>query len=168
MCSAGSQNSHLRFIGNYGKVTAAISNLPKTHGSRKWECTQNAEPAFRKLKKAFTSAPILQHIKQQKLFIQQPYACGFAIAGSVNLYDRFGILRPINLYSQHCSPTEYNYHSYDWEILAIVERIQQLRYYLEGANQKVLIQCDHMNLEYFHTSTVSSQREAWWGEILSS
>jgi hypothetical protein len=40
--------------------------------------------------------------------------------------------------------------------------------YLEGTNHKVLIQCDHKNLEYFQTSKVLSRRQARWAEILSS
>jgi hypothetical protein len=46
--------------------------------------------------------------------------------------------------------------------------MKQWRHYLEGANQKVLIQCDHKNLEYFQTSKVLSRRQARWAEILSS
>jgi len=46
--------------------------------------------------------------------------------------------------------------------------MKQWRHYLEGANHKVLIQCDHKNLEYFQTSKVLSRRQARWAEILSS
>jgi len=57
---------------------------------------------------------------------------------------------------------------YDWELLAIVETMKQRRHYLEEANRKVLIQCNHKNLEYFQTSKVLSRRQAMWAEILSS
>jgi hypothetical protein len=40
------------------------------------------------------------------------------------------------------------------------------RHYFEGANHKVLIQCDHKNHEYFQISKVLSQRQARWAEIL--
>jgi hypothetical protein len=46
--------------------------------------------------------------------------------------------------------------------------MKQWRHYLEGANHKVLIQCDHKNLEYFQTSKVLSRRQARWADILSS
>jgi hypothetical protein len=46
--------------------------------------------------------------------------------------------------------------------------MNQWRHYLEGTNHKVLIQCDHKNLEYFQTSKVLSRRQARWAEILSS
>jgi len=55
----GFANFYRRFIQKYAKVTALISNLLKTQGSRKWQWTRDAELAFRMLKKAFTESPIL-------------------------------------------------------------------------------------------------------------
>jgi len=49
-----------------------------------------------------------------------------------------------------------------------MKTMKQWRHYLEGANHKVLIQCDHKNLEYFQTSKVPSRQQARWAEILSS
>jgi hypothetical protein len=161
-------NFSRRFIRKYAKVTAPISNLLKTKGSGNWEWTRDAELAFRKLKKACTEAPILRHFNLQKPIILQTDANGFAIAGFLNQYDRFWILRPVNFYSRKGYPAEQNYDTSDRELLAAVETMKQWRHCLEGANHKVLIQCDHKNLEYFHTSKVLSRRQARWAEILSS
>jgi hypothetical protein len=49
-----------------------------------------------------------------------------------------------------------------------VETLKQWQHYLEGANHKVLIECDHKNLEYFQTSKVLSRRQARWSEVLSA
>jgi hypothetical protein len=95
-------------------------------------------------------------------------ASGFEIAGILNQYDGFSILRPVNFNTQKCSPAEQNYDTYVRELSAIVETLRQWRHYLEGANHKILIQCDHKNLEYFQTSKVLSRRQARWAEILSS
>jgi hypothetical protein len=46
--------------------------------------------------------------------------------------------------------------------------MKQWRHHLEGARYKILIQCDHKNLEYFQTSKVLSRRQARWAEILSA
>jgi hypothetical protein len=75
-------------------VAAPISNLLKTQGSRKWERTWDPELAFRKLKQVFTEVLILQHINPQKLIFLPSDASGFAIAGILNQYNGFGILRP--------------------------------------------------------------------------
>jgi hypothetical protein len=65
----------------------------------KWKWTQDAELAFRKLKRAFTDSPILNHLHPAKPIILLTDASGFAIAGILNQYDGFGILRPVNFYS---------------------------------------------------------------------
>jgi len=178
----GFANFYRRFIRKYAKVTFPLTELLKRretadttkHSQKsnkpryKWEWTRDAELAFQKLKKAFTDAPILQHFDLQKPIILQTDASGFAIAGILNQFDGFGILRPVNFYSRKCSAAEQNYDTYDRELLAIVETMKQWRHYLEGANHKILVQCDHKNLEYFQTSKVLSRRQARWAEILSS
>jgi len=126
------------------------------------------ELAFQKLKKAFTGAPILQHFDPAKPTILQTDASGFAIARIPNQYDSFGILRPVNFHSRKCTPAKQNYDTYNRELLPIVETMRQWRHYLEGANYKISIQCDHKNLAYFQTSKVLSRRQAPWAEILSS
>jgi hypothetical protein len=174
----GFTNFYRRFIRKYAKVTLPLTELlKKTEASPrgkkgahtvKWEWTREAELAFRKLKRTFTEAPILQHFDPAKPIILQTDASGFAIAGILNQYDVFGVLRPVNFYSRKCSPAEQNYDTYDRELLAIVETLKQWRHYLEGANYKVLIRCDHKNLEYFQTSKVLSRRQARWSEVLSA
>jgi hypothetical protein len=59
--------------------------------------------AFRKLKRTFTEAPILQHFDPVKPIILQTDASGFAIAGILNEYHVVGVLRPVNFYSQKSS-----------------------------------------------------------------
>jgi hypothetical protein len=173
----GFTNFYRRFIRKYAKVTLPLTELlkksetsrgKKSEGSAKWEWTREAELAFRKLKRTFTEAPILQHFDPAKPIILQTDASGFAIAGILNQYDVFGVLRPVNFYSRKCSPAEQNYDTYDRELLAIVETLKQWWHYLEGANHKVLIRCDHKNLEYFQTSKVLSRRQARWSEVLSA
>jgi hypothetical protein len=77
--------------------------------------------AFRKLKRTFTEALILQHFDPAKPIILQTDASGFAIAGILNQYHCFGVLRPVNFYSRNSSSPEQNYETYDPEQLAIVE-----------------------------------------------
>jgi len=183
----GFTNFYRRLIRKYAKVTLPLTELlqkadkageppegrprrqkSENRGEVKWEWTRQAELAFRKLKRTFTEAPILQHFDPAKPIILQTDASGFAIAGILNLYDGFGVLWPVNFFSRKCSSAKQNYDTYDRELLAIVETLKQWRHYLEGANHKVLIQCDHKNLEYFQTSKVLSRRQARWSEVLSA
>jgi len=163
----GFTNFYRRFIRKYAMVMTPISDLLQ-NSPGKWEWTRMAELAFRKLKKAFPKPPIDQHFNLAKPIILQTDPSSFAIAGILNQYDDFGIPRPVNFYLRKCSRAEQNDDRHDRELLAIVETLRQWWHYVEGANHKILIQCNHMNLEYFQTSEVLSWRQARWAEILSS
>ena len=171
----GFTNFHRRFIWKYAKVILPLTELlkisetsrsKKSEGSAKWEWTREAELAFQTRYRTFTDAPILQHFNPAKPIILQTYSSGFAIAWYFNQYDVVGVLRPVNFYYRKCSPAEQNYDTYDRQLLPIVETQKQWRHYLEGANFKVLILCDHKNLEYFHNFKVLSRRQARWSENL--
>jgi len=96
----------------------------------------------------------LAAFRSPKPIILQTDASGFTIAGNLNQYNVFGVLRPVNFDSRKCSPAVQNYDTYDRELLANVEPLKQWRHYHKGAKYNVLIRCDHMNLEYFQTSKV--------------
>jgi len=103
-----------------------------------------------------------------KPIILRTSASGFVIAGILYQYNGFGILQPVNFYSRMCSPAHQNYDMYDSVVLAVVETLTQWKCYLECTNHKVLIQCDHNNLEYFPTCKVLSPGWARWMESVSS
>jgi len=107
----GFANFYRRIIRKYTNVTLPLTELPKTtreiartpkapgktlgkpnKSLPEWECTREAELAFRKLKKAFTDAPILQHFDRGKPMILQTEASGIGITGILNQYDGFGNL----------------------------------------------------------------------------
>lgn len=142
-----------QFIRKYGKVSTLISDLLKKAGNSrrseqvKWDWTREV---FWMIKTAFTDAPILKHFEPAELIIVQTDASGFARAGILNQYDGFRIPRLVNFDSRTCSSTGQHYNTSNWDILAIVETMKQLRHCLEGANHQGLIQCDHKTLEYIH------------------
>jgi len=71
------------------------------------------------------------------------------------------------LWKMHRWRTELR-HVRSGPLLAIMETMKQWHHYLEGANHKVLIQCNHSDLEYFQIPKVVSRRQARWAEMLSS
>jgi hypothetical protein len=112
----GFTNFERRFVKKYAKVTAPISDLLKKEATGKWEWTQHAEIALHKFKRAFTEAPIKQYFDLEKPITLQTDASGFAIAGILNQFDGFCVLRPTSFYSRKCTPTEQNYDMYDRQI----------------------------------------------------
>ena len=110
----------------------------------------------------------MTHFNPEKPIVLQTDASGFGIAGILNQFDDFGVLRPVAFTSRKCSPAEQNYDTYDRELLAIVESFKAWRHYLEGAAHTVLVRCDHKNLVYFTSTKVLSRRQARWAVILSA
>lgn len=49
--------------------------------------------------------------------------------------------KPVFYYSRHCTPTETKYHSYELEILAVVESLERFRVYVLGKHFKLITDC---------------------------
>jgi len=62
--------------------------------------------------------------------------------------------------SKSLNETERNYEIYDKEMLAIIKRLENWRYLLEGTHFKFEIWTDHKNLEYFMKAQKLNWRQA--------
>ena len=126
----GFTNFYQQLSRKYAKVTTPILDLvqkpetSRTPKKLKWEWTRHAELVFRKLKMAFTTAPILNHFDPVMPIILPTNASGFAITGILNQNNSCVILRPGNFNSRTCSGAEHNYDKYDRELLAIVDTMK--------------------------------------------
>src|SRR5438046_6946718 len=96
-----------------------------------------ANKAFKQLKKAFTTAPILRHFDHSRPAILETDASDFAEGGVVSQYDNGGILHPCAFFSCKFTAAELNYEIYDKEILAIVDCLMTWRHCLEGSPQQL-------------------------------
>jgi hypothetical protein len=105
------------------------------------------------VKAAFIAAPILRDYDPSAELRMETDASQFAIAAilSQKLYvgeEHIGWY-PITFWSRKMIPAEFNYETYDRELLAIVEGFKQFRHYLEGAAHAVQVLTDHNNLRGF-------------------
>ena len=127
----GFANFYRRFIKNYSKIAAPLTNLTRKEAKFKW--SPEAEEAFSSLKHAFCSAPILRHFDQTKPAIIEVDASDFAYGGVLSQYHD-GILHPCAFISKKFTAAELNYEIYDKEMLAIVKCMyDHWRHYLEGS-----------------------------------
>lgn len=156
-------NFYRRFIYQYSKVAAALTNLTKKEGRFEW--TAQAEGAFQALKGAFTKHLMLKHFDPNLPCYIYTDASGYAISGVLcQKYD--GILHPVAFYSRKMDTAERNYGTPDQELLAIVKSMKHWRHYLEGALHQVTVYSDHANLQRFRTKTDLSRRQVRWAEDL--
>jgi hypothetical protein len=147
-------------------ITAPLTRLTcKTKVPFKW--TPQAQSSFEALKSAFTTAPVLAHVDPGRPFIIETDASDFALGAILSQHQDDGLLHPVAFYSRKFSSAEINYDVYDKELLAIITAFEQWRHYLDGAQHKITIFCDHRNLQYFTSSRVLNRRQARWSLFLA-
>ena len=129
--------------------------------------TPEAFEAFKRLRKAFMEASILQHFDPARPIRVETDASDKAIGGILCQPDDKGHWHSIAYFSRKMIPAECNYEVHDKEFLAIVFAFKQWRHYFEGAREQVLVLTDHRNLSRFMTTTKLSSRQVRWAQELS-
>jgi len=163
----GFANFYRRFIKDYSRVAKPVTELTKKERGKNWVWTQEAEAAFKELKKRFTTAPILAHFDPTRPVIIETDASDFALGAVLSQRDEKGCLHPVAFHSRKFQPAEINYEIHDKELLAIVDAFKYWRRYCEGATHQVQVLSNHYNLEYFTTTKVLNRRQARWAQELA-
>jgi len=113
-----------------------------------------------------TEVPKLQDFKSAQPIIPPMVSSGLAIEIILNLCVGYQVLRHVNIYSQKRFSVKQHSETFWWDLLTPVEAQKHGLHYLEGANYKVLIWCDHNNLQFLQISKVLSSRQCRWLETL--
>ena len=110
---------------------------------------QEAEDAFRGLKRKFTSTPILVHPDLGRQFSVEVDA-SITRVGAILSQRLAGDskVHPCAFYSHRLSPAEQNYDIGNKELLAVKLAIEEWRQWLEGAQVPFQVWTDHKNLEF--------------------
>jgi Reverse transcriptase (RNA-dependent DNA polymerase)/RNase H-like domain found in reverse transcriptase/Integrase zinc binding domain/Chromo (CHRromatin Organisation MOdifier) domain len=161
----GLANFYRRFIKNFSKITSPITRLLKKGVIFGWD--KAANNAFKALKKAFTSAPILRHFDFDRPAVVETDSSDFGVGGLISQRDEDGVLHPVAFFSRKLLPAELNYEIYDKELLAIVDSLTTWRHYLQGSGHPVEVITDHKNLLWFTETKMYNRRQARWAEKLS-
>jgi len=161
----GFANFYRRFIKNFSARVAAITRFLKKNVAFAWDTP--AQEAFDKLRKTFTSAPVLAHFDPAKPCCIEPDASKYGLGAVCSQPDENGVLHPIAFYSRSLLPAEKNYHIHDTELLAALEGFELWRHYLAYSDHPATILTDHKNLEYFSEKRSLSERQIRYAERLS-
>lgn len=153
-----------KFVKDFSTICAPLSELTKKESQLKFTWTQEADHAFKKLKTAMTTAPLLALPDPSLPFIVTCDASGLGI-GAVLSQDQGNGTRPIAFMSKKLQPAETRYRVHEQELLAIVCALKEWRHYLHGA--KFTVETDHKSLKYIQTQPTLTSRQARWIELLS-
>ncbi len=168
----GFANFYRKFVHNYSKISAPLSNLTRKDQKSfifPWPKDSPEQRAMDDLKKAFTTAPVLAHFDPDKETWLETDASDYVVAAILSQRGDDGLLHPVAFLSKKMSPQECNYEIYDKELLAIVRAFEEWHPELAGTpvEEPIRILTDHKNLEYFMTSKQLNRRQARWAEFLS-
>src|SRR5258707_20517 len=143
-------NFYWRFIHDYSEMTHPLNHLCKK--AIPWHFGAEEGKAFRDLKEAFGSAPVLAHWAPNLPMTVEMDVSDGAIAGILSVTTEDGDIRPVAFYSHTLQSAKQNYDTHDKELLAIFEVFKSWQHFLEGLATAIDTVMDHKNLEYF-TST---------------
>ncbi|SLM33603.1 gag polymerase env [Lasallia pustulata] len=181
----GFPNFFRRFIKNYLRIAAPLLNLLKTGKNKKeigvkvrqtnvvpppFPLSKTALEAFKALKEAFTSAPLLWYFDENKPMRVETDATAFAIGGILTQQFKInGHLHwlPVAYYSKKLLDTETQYGTGEQELFAIVEAMHHWRHYCRGARHPIVVLTDHAILVWFMTTPNLTRRQLKWAEKLA-
>jgi hypothetical protein len=116
----GFANYYRRFIDNYSGIVLPLNQLLRKNAPWNWDAQCTA--VFELLKKAFTTAPILQHFQPSWQSLVECDASDYAIAAIISQIDPdTKEVRPVAFHTRTMIAAELNYDIYDKELLAIFE-----------------------------------------------
>ncbi|GJP47147.1 hypothetical protein CLOM_g6374 [Closterium sp. NIES-68] len=159
----GFANYYNRFVPQYAKLAAPLTNLLKKNTPYKWE--PKHQEAVEQLKQALTSAPVLILPDPERDYVIEADASDQAV-GAVLMQDQGNGLQPIAYLSKKLHGAELNYPIHDKEALAIIIAFKAWRCYLEG--RRTTVYTDHCSLKYLKTQPNLSRRQVRWIDFLET
>ncbi|GJP42786.1 hypothetical protein CLOM_g2319 [Closterium sp. NIES-68] len=152
-----------RFVPQYAKIAAPLTNLLKKNTLYKWE--PKHQETVEQLKQALMSAPVLILPDPERDYVIKADASDQTV-GAVLMQDQGNGLQPIAYLSKKLHGAELNYPIHDKEALAIIIAFKMWRYYLEG--RKTIVYTDHCSLKYLKTQPSLSRRQVRWIDFLET
>ncbi|CAI7876750.1 unnamed protein product [Closterium sp. NIES-53] len=159
----GFTNYYNRFVPQYAKIAAPLTDLLKKDTPFKWDTPH--QQAMEHLQTALTTAPVLILPDSEKDYVVEADASDQAV-GAVLMQDHGNGLQHIAYLSKKLHGAELNYPIHDKEALAIVVAFKAWRCYLEGA--KTTVYTDHCSLKYLKSQPTLSRRQVQWVDFLET
>lgn len=139
----GMVNFYRRFIPNAAELCAPLNNLRRKGVKFVWGPEQ--ETAFRRLKEAIMSPPVLRMPDFNKQFVLQTDASSVAVAAVLS-QEVDGYRQPVGFASRTLTDCEKKSSIYELECLAVVFGVDKFRRFLE--HSEFLLETDNQALSW--------------------
>jgi hypothetical protein len=161
----GFANYYRKFIKDYSKITAPLTEITKKEVGFKWE--QEHQEAFDRIKQIFLEAPVLEMYDPRRPTRVETDASDYALGAVLSQQCPDGKWRPVFYHSRKFSGAELNYDVHDKELLGVVDAFEQWEVYLLGLPETIEVYTDHQNLTSFMTTKKLNRRQVRWAETLA-
>jgi hypothetical protein len=151
-------NYHHQLIVGYAAYVELLLVLLRK--GNKWNWIQELQQAFEILRSKFATNIHLVHSCQDKDWIINTDASGFAIGSVLIKEGDNGGYNIISTASRVLTPVEQRYTTCERELLAIIYALQKFRIYVYG--RKITINSDNKALSFLDRCVVTSNRVARW------
>ncbi|XP_032442308.1 uncharacterized protein LOC116734877 [Xiphophorus hellerii] len=148
-----------KFIPSFAERAAVLNHLTKGAAPNKVCWTEDCDRAFKDLKQAVCTHPVLHTPDFTKPFILQTDASGVGL-GAVLQQEVDGERRPVVFLSRKLLDRETRYSTVEKECLAMKWAIEALRYYLLGRH--FILETDHRALQWLRRMRDANARIAGW------
>ena len=160
----GFANFYRCFVDGFSEIAAPLIALTKKNAIWNWGSEENT--AFEKLKKIFSSEPILSQWDPDRETVMESDCSGYALGGCLSQFDNNGRLKPIAYFSRRLNGAEVNYPIYDKEMLAIISCLKEWQAELQSVSKPFKIITDHKNLNYFTSKRLLNERQVRYSDLL--
>jgi len=118
----GLANYYKRFIKDFAKIATPLHVLVRKE--QKWKWKKEQEEAFGKLKKVFTTEPVLVIPDIDREMRVEADTLDYATGGVLLLKCKDGKWRPVAFISKSLNTTERNYEIHDKKILVVIRCLE--------------------------------------------
>lgn len=161
----GTASYYRKFCKSFCDIARPLHKLTEKQNAFVW--TVECDSAFKKLKQALTTAPILGYPRSDSEYILDCDCSGYGI-GAVLSQKQDGVERVISYYSKSLTKAERNYCVTRRELLAVVNSVKHYHHYLYGT-PKFTIRTDHSALRWLLKSFKNPEGQiSRWIEALSA
>ncbi|CAM5178835.1 unnamed protein product [Eretmochelys imbricata] len=153
-----------RFVPHFSAIVTPITELCKKGKPDKVVWTEQCQEAFRALKEALVSGPVLANPDFDKPFVVFTDTSDTGLGAVLMQEDEKGERHPITYLSEKLLPREQHYTAIERECLAMVWALKKLEPYLFG--QHFTVYTNHPPLTWLHQMKGANAKLLRWSLLL--